>query len=157
MNISRRRAIQLASFTAFATAAGRAFADDGSKDTVFSDQNLALYENISAATFEPWVDTPFNLSGPNGASSRLVLRAVSDLSTLDPPAESAGTKGNGTSSPTKVAGFMLKFIGTGKALPQNTYVLTNSGLGSFAAFLVPSDGPGQPKYTAVFAYAPPGT
>jgi len=152
VQLSRRRAIQLASMSALATAAGSAFAAQSSK--VFSDQNLALYGgNLSAATFEPWVDSEFVLTGPTGASDKLLLKLVRDLATLAPAA-------NGTTEPVKgavpaphVTGFMLSFQGTGRALPQNTYILSNIGIGNFAAFLVPA-GNGQPKYTAVFASAP---
>jgi len=153
VQLSRRRAIQLASMSALATAAGSAFAAQASK--VFSDQNLALYDNMSAAVFQPWVDTEFVLSGPTGASDKLLLKSVRDLATLAPAASGTTEQVKGTLPAPHVTGFMLSFQGTGKALPQSTYILTNIGLGSFSAFLVPA-GSGQPKYTAVFASAPQG-
>ena len=154
MQLSRRRAIQLASMSALATAAGTSFAAQASK--VFSDQNLALYGgNLSVATFEPWVDSEFVLTSPTGATDKLLLKSVRDLATLAPSATGATQPAKGSLPAPHVTGFMLSFQGTGKALPQNTYVLSNIGIGDFAAFLVPA-GNGQPKYTAVFASAPQG-
>lgn len=150
MQLSRRRAIQLATMSALATAAGSAFAAQASK--VFTDENLVLYDNMSAAVFEPWVETEFVLSGPTVASQKLLLKSVRDLAILAPAATQPA---KGAAPAPHVTGFMLSFQGTGKALPQNTYILTNDGLGSFAAFLVPA-GSGHPKYTAVFASAPQG-
>lgn len=155
MKLSRRRAIQLASMSALATAAGSVFAASSTSDKIFSDQNLSLYGNMSAATFEHWVGTDFVLSGQKGAGDTLVLKSVSDLSTLAPATSATTPQAKGSSSGARVNGFMLEFQGSGAALPQNTYVLTNHAVGSFSAFLVPA-GSGQPKYTAVFASAPQG-
>lgn len=139
--------------SALATAAASAFA--AQSKSVFSDENLALYSgNLSAATFEPWVETEFDLTAPNGATNKLQLISVRDLSTLAPTTGGSGPA-KGSLPVKRVTGFMLSFQGTGAALPQNTYILSNTGLGSFAAFLVPA-GSGQPKYTAVFATAPQG-
>ena len=157
MKLSRRRAIQLASMSAIATAAGTAFAAGASSQNsgVFSNENLILYENISAAVFQPWVGTVFTISGPSGAGGKLTLKAVANLSALAPPAANTSSR---TKVPgTRVTGFTLTFQGTGKALPQTTYTLTHPGLGSFSVFLVPSGGKGQPTYTAVFTFAPQKT
>jgi hypothetical protein len=155
VKLSRRRAIQLASMSAFAAAAGSAFAAGGSQsDKVFSDQNLSLYGNLSAATFQPWVDTDFAVSGQKGAKDTMTLKSVSDLTALELATNGATGQTNGSPSPRQVTGFMLKFQGTGAALPQDTYVLSNHALGSFSAFLVPA-GSGRPHYTAIFASVPP--
>lgn len=156
MNLSRRRAIQLASMSAIATAAGSAFAAGAAQsEKIFSDQNLTLYANMSAATFQPWVDTDFTLSSQRRGIDTLVLKSVSDLTALAPPASDAASRVKEASTGTPVTGFMLKFQGRGPAQPQDTYVLTNHALGSFSAFLVPA-GSGRPEYTAIFATAPRG-
>jgi hypothetical protein len=155
VNLSRRRAIQLASMSAIATAAGSAFAGAAQSDKIFNDQNLALYANMSAATFQPWVDTDFTLSSQRGGIDTLLLKSVSDLTALALPASNAASQVKEAAAGTPVTGFMLKFQGRGPAQPQDSYILTNHALGSFSAFLVPA-GSGRPQYTAIFANAPRG-
>jgi hypothetical protein len=140
--------------SAFATAAGSAFgAGVAQSNKVFSDENLSLYGNMSAATFEPWVDTEFALSGQKGDSDMLVLKSVSDLNAVASATSGTTPQPREASSSKQVVGFMLSFQGKGNALPQNTYILSNHALGSFSAFLVPA-GTGQPHYTAIFVSAP---
>lgn len=77
------------------------------------------------------------IPSPEALSSARASRMVGAV-----PASSGGLS---------IAGFSLRFKGTGTALPQDTYTLTHSWLGVFPLFLVPSGaGASLATYTATF-------
>jgi hypothetical protein len=120
------------------------------KDSRFSASNLGMYDYLSPEFFEPWIGAQFKATSPSQPEFVLKLIAV------EPFAEQAAKSGlipKGNAQP--VSGFSIRFQGVGSAFPQNTYTLSNSGVGSFSALLVPSgkDAPSA-TYTATFAFAP---
>jgi len=169
MLLSRRRALQIASMSALVTAVGPvAFASSAGslEDPRFSDSHLAALDNLSLAFFEPWIGAKFKASSPTRQTT-LTLISAAGLP-ADPAEPSASSAPNrtatgkdlsgllpATASGAQVRGFSLRFEGSGSNLTQDTYTLSNSAVGSFSVFLVPSGKSGAaPTFTAIFAYAP---
>jgi hypothetical protein len=94
---------------------------------------------LTPATFEPHVGTEFTIDVGGGTAIQTLLDSVQ----RHPPR----THGDRTEP------FSLTFVGPrDKPLPQATYSLEHSELGSLEIFLVPigPNADGQPRYEAVF-------
>ena len=116
------------------------------------DETLSIFDHISTATFEQWIGSSFQLSLNGKPMDKLVLLSVTKTN----PPEAVNSSGREGKVPTasagpSISGFSLRFRGTGNALPQDTYTLTHSWLGTFPLFLVPSGtGGARSTYTATF-------
>jgi hypothetical protein len=134
-------AVGPAAITAFAAVA---------KDPRFSGSNLAVYDNLSAEFFEPFIGAQFEATSPSQPEFALKLISVESFPARS---EKSGVTPKPKAQP--VSGFSVRFQGIGHAFPQGTYTLSNSGAGSFSTFLVPSGKDAtSATYTATIAFAP---
>jgi hypothetical protein len=140
MATSRRHFLQDAAIVAAATAfpCGALAAIPAAID------NENALANLSAATFEPWIQSRFEVSRNSRSEGSLLLIAVNEAK----PVKAGATPGNRTVGPgisplsalttPKVDSFTLQFQRTGAPLPQETYTLKHAWLGTFQLLLVPS-------------------
>ena len=135
MTRSRRQFLQTGSLAAlFAAVPLKAFAKHASNGRtsffgLLDDDPLAYY---SKATFVSNVNSVFQIQAASGAVDTTLV------SVTDMPAPSGGEC------------FSLLFAGGSTALPQNTYAVVHSALGTFQLFLVPAgaDSNGAQQYRA---------
>ena len=134
MTRSRRQFLQTGTLAAmFAAVPLKAFAKHGRVGFLGllddPDDPLAYY---SKATFVSYVNSVFQLQAASGAVDTTLV------SVTDMPAPSGGEC------------FSLLFVGGSTALPQNTYAVVHSALGTFQLFLVPAgaDSNGAQQYRA---------
>lgn len=132
MSISRRIFIKMASITAItAGTVGKsalvAFAQDAATDPL---------SNYTQATFTQYINSIFRLHGFRTVD--VTLEKVED--TLPATVSRSGGRES----------FVLHFRGGGVQLPQNTYTVEHSALGTFKLFLVPNgaDENGAKSYVA---------
>jgi|HubBroStandDraft_1064217.scaffolds.fasta_scaffold643743_1 hypothetical protein len=157
MSISRRRFVRTATLSALAGAALRsAWAKPGAAaaDETFSPENLVALNGISMQTFERLAGESFTVSSGDRTLGSMTLLSVTAYAL--PPA--SPVKGRlltmGTLMRTAVqplSSFSVRFQGSGAVLPQGTYTIANSSIGSMPLLLVPSGPNSSPNtYTAVF-------
>jgi hypothetical protein len=124
-----------------------------SQSEVMDDESLSIFDGISPETFEQWIGSSFRLSLKGKQIDTVVLILVTKVGSPERASSPRAVQMVGTKAAVKpsTSSFSLRFRGTGNALPQDTYTLTHSWLGTFPLFLVPS-GPGakQSTYTATF-------
>lgn len=139
MSLSRRHFVQIGSLSLLATAAlSSAFAQSGSEDDTYSPEKLSIFEGVSKQTFEPYLGEKFAISLKGKSLGRLTLIEVTELT----PAKAVKGK--------QLISFALRFRGSGGQLAQDTYTLSQRGLGDFPLLLVPSaPGSATLTYTAV--------
>ena len=161
MEATRRHFLETAALTAISVSfLPQLFAQRNSKPVTrsFDPDSLSIFQGVSAKTFEPWVGSSFTVSLDNRRLGSLVLEAVDvpeeeekvrwGAGARVTPLGPTGTR-KAVESPA-IANFYLRFAGSGKSLPQVTYLLTHDWLGAFPLFLVPC-GPGRKRtYTATF-------
>jgi hypothetical protein len=154
MSLSRRHFVHLASLSWLAGAVlPSAFGqqEPETEDETFSPENLAIFDGVSRKTFEYYLGDRFAISFNGKSLGKLTLIAVTDTHPGDTK-QTPQTAG-GAPQPAKVAltGFSLIFQGSGGRLPQETYMLSQAGLGKFPLLLVPCDPKvSPPTYEAVF-------
>jgi hypothetical protein len=115
---------------------------------------------LTAANFEKLIGTSFHAFLDNDVVVEIVLRKVKV-----PTFKSAGSTSTPTGAPGKptviaarrgpitTTCFMLTFATGSTLIPQDSYVLDNGTLGSFAAFLVPGQSvPGSQTAIATFNF-----
>jgi hypothetical protein len=156
MSVSRRQFVYVASLSAVATAAGPfLFAQDEARaaNETFTEEGAAALANLSLRDFEWLIGERFSISLSGRSLGKLTLIKAT---TLDPVKPSRVPRAAGQVAQPEpgvaIAGFSLRFQGAGGTLPQDTYTMQQSGLGTFPLFLVP-EGPGgsdRPTYLAVF-------
>lgn len=115
---------------------------------VFAQSGSSFFDNISADTFKPFIGDAFNIALNGKSRGILTLVAVTQAPPVPPTTTKAAMGSKSTTQPFDT--FTLKFRGSGIALPQETYTLTQLSLGSFPLFLVPGTSGGSPTYTSVF-------
>jgi len=161
MKATRRHFLETAALSAISVSLlPKLFAQRNSKSPTrsFDPDSLSIFQDVSAKTFEPWIGSRFAVTLDNRRLGSLVLVAVDEpekeerarwgtgasVTPLNPNGSRKAVEGPATTN------FYLRFAGTGKSLPQETYLLTHDWLGTFPLFLVPC-GPGsKPTYTATF-------
>lgn len=157
MPISRRRFVRSAALSALAGAALRtAWAQSGvaSQDDTFKAENLVALNGLSMQSFQSLAGESFAVSSGNRALGSMTLLSVTAFALPATPSTKMHVLVVGPVPRTPaqtLSSFSVRFQGSGAALPQGTYTLANSSLGSFPLLLVPS-GPGSSPntYTAVF-------
>ncbi len=125
----------------------------------FDPDSLSILKDASAQTFEPWIGSSFRISLDSRQLGSLVLVSVVETGTKTPnsndrwdssaPPLNRIVTQQGAAAPSMVT-FSLHFQGSGKILPQDTYILSHDWLGTFPLFLVPSGPGGKTAYTATF-------
>ena len=125
----------------------------------FDPDSLSILKDASAQTFEPWIGSSFRISLDSRQLGSLVLVSVDETGTKTPnsndrwdssaPPLNRIVTQQGAAAPSMVT-FSLHFQGSGKILPQDTYILSHDWLGTFPLFLVPSGPGGKTAYTATF-------
>jgi len=133
----------------------------GSPAKGFDPESLALFDDVSAQTFEPWIGSRFRVSLNGQTRGSLVLLSVNEIGTEpqeDPDDANVILKMTPVSrfsNQSAITSFSLNFRGSGAALSQDTYMLAHDWLGNFPLFLVPSGLSGaNATYTAVFSLLP---
>ena len=146
MSLSRRQFVYAASLSVVATAASPSlFAQDGAQtapDTV-TDEGAATLATFSLGDFEGLIGARFSISLSGRSLGNVTLIAAT---AAVPPKGAKPVPGQA------VEGFLLRFRGVGATLPQDTYLMEESSLGTFPLFLVPEGpvGSNRPTYVAVF-------
>jgi hypothetical protein len=147
MSSTRRLFLQKAALSMIAANLSQfAFAQKllNSRPKDFDPENLAIFNGVSARTFEPWIGSRFRVSLNNKSLGSLVLLSVDDneiaakeISGSTNFAPAAGTF-HRSSNESATNSFSLCFQRTGAPLQQDTYMLAHDWLGTFPLFLVPS-------------------
>jgi hypothetical protein len=116
----------------------------GNQGKEFDPENLAIFDRVSAQTFEPWIGSNFRIRLNNKPMGVLVLDSVNVLDTptatasaTTPPAHRVLSMHEPPKTPITTS-FSLLFRRSGAALPQDTYMLDHDWLGTFPLLLVPS-------------------
>jgi hypothetical protein len=147
VTVTRRNFLESATVTVLAGAVlPRVFAQSSTGSSSF-------FDNISAETFKPFVGDKFSIAANGRSLGSLTLIAVTQEPQAKPVTTSAGSVSKSTALDLDT--FTLRFRGSGAALPQETYTLSQLSLGSFPLFLVPGSSGGTPTYTAVFSRLKP--
>jgi len=158
MNPTRRSFLQKAAVSVLASTLTRFAVAQRSFQTqseTMDDESLSIFDHVSIETFEQWIGSSFQLSRKGKQLDTLVLVSVKKPNSPETSNKTAtfriiGKIPNNSSAP-PLSTFSLRFRGTGSELPQDTYTLTHSWLGSFPLFLVPSGtGRARSTYTATF-------
>ena len=118
-----------------------------------TEEGAAIVANLSLRDFEMLIGERFSISSPGRKLGKLTLIEATDADAAKPSSVShaaghVAALGHGPALTT----FVLRFQGAGGTLPQDTYIMSQSGLGTFPLFLVP-EGPGgsnRPTYLATF-------
>jgi hypothetical protein len=145
MNETRRQILVLGALTAVsATLPLDAFGQYLSKPaTKVAPPTQDQYETLSLLTpadFQPFIGAAFQAHSASSGSIRMVLTAVQN------PPDLGGTKQkNPPPSPQPFYALRFKFPAS-KTLQQDTYVFENSGLPTFAMFVVPASGGTKPNF-----------
>jgi len=155
MSLSRRHFVYVASlFTLASAASPSVFAQDEAETAskTFSDEAVAILGNLSVHDFEFLIGERFSISLAGKSLGKLTLIEAAEMA---PPKSSQAARTVGrlvrsTPAPA-LTSFSLRFQGAGGTLPQDTYTMQQSGLGTFPLFLVP-EGPksSRPTYLAIF-------
>ena len=156
MSLSRRQFVYVASLSAVAAAANPSlFAQEEAQTAgeAITEEGSAIVANLSLKDFQWLVGERFSISSPGKKLGKLTLI---EATVLDPvkPSHAAHLAGQAV-APARgpaVSGFSLRFQGAGGTLPQDTYIMSQSGIGTFPLFMVP-EGPGgssHPTYLAIF-------
>jgi hypothetical protein len=171
MKPTRRLFLQSAALSALATglplsAFARELLNTGTKG--FDPEVLAIFDGVSAQTFEPWIGSKFGVSLNNLHQGSLVLQSVKEAEAeaganaelaAGPYLESTFRRVSplpGTSNAPPMTSFSLQFQRTGSPLRQETYMLSHDWLGTFPLLLVPSGLAGTPSTcTATFTLLKP--
>lgn len=149
MSLSRRQFVYVTSLAAVAASAGPSLlAQDDSLPVseMFSEEGSAIVANLSIEKFQWLIGERFSISSPGQKLGKLTLVAAMPPDPVKPSHASA------TVPSVALTGFLLRFQGKGGTLPQDTYTMQQSGLGTFPLFIVP-EGPGgsdRPTYIATF-------
>jgi len=156
MSLSRRQFVYVASLSAVAAAAnpslfGQEEAQAASE--AISEEGSGILANLSLKDFQWLVGERFSISSPGRKLGKLTLIEATTVDAIKPStvsrvASHVAALGHGPA----ITGFMLRFQGAGGTLPQETYIMSQGGLGTFPLFLVP-EGPGgsnRPTYLAIF-------
>ena len=157
MSLSRRQFVYVASLSAVAASASPSlFAEDEAQQATetVTDEGSATLANLSLKDFAWLIGERFSISSPGRKLGKLTLIEATDADAAKPSSVShaaghVAALGHGPALTT----FVLRFQGAGGTLPQDTYIMSQSGLGTFPLFLVP-EGPGgsnRPTYIAVFS------
>jgi hypothetical protein len=161
MTLTRRLFVRNAAMTATAARfLPVAFAQDRliAHEETFNEENLTTLSGLSRKSFEAWIGSSFRASLNGKPMGTLLLLTVKDRS----PRAEDGSESAAPARPTSQtlqprsettlsSGFSLRFKGSGRALTQNTYLLSHDWLGTFPLFLVPSGLSNRwPTCTAVF-------
>jgi len=127
----------------------------------WAPERLALFDGVSAQTFEPWIGSQFRVSLNGHARGSILLLSVDEIgaeTAKEPDNESFVRRAGPVLRPSNgpaITSFSLHFQGSGAVLPQDTYMLAHDWLGNFPLFIVPSGLSGaRSTYTAVFTLLP---
>lgn len=157
MNPTRRSFLQGAALALLTTTLSpSAYTQRRLQGEVMNDATLSIFDNVSTETFQQWIGSSFQLSQNGKLVDTLVLTSVKKANSPETLNNAKASRILGrvpaASTEPSISGFSLHFRGAGHTLPQDTYTLTHSWLGSFPLFLVPSGAVGAPPtYTATFA------
>jgi len=156
MSLSRRQFVYVTSLSVVATSAGSSlFAQNEAQEAseTFTEEGAAILANLSRKDFEWLIGERFSISLSGQSLGKLTLIAVTAQDPVKPSslphiAGKAAVPAPGRA----VEGFSLRFQGAGGTLPQDTYMMQQSGLGTFPLFLVPEGplGSSRPTYLATF-------
>jgi hypothetical protein len=156
MSLSRRQFVYVTSLCVAASAASSSlFAQDEAHAASgrFTEEGAATLANLSLRDFEMLIQARFSVSLSGRSLGKLTLIEATATDPIKPShmPHLAGQMTRPESGRT-LAGFSLRFQGAGGTLPQDTYTMQQSGLGSFPLFLVPEGpvGSDHPTYLAIF-------
>jgi hypothetical protein len=156
MSLSRRQFVYVASLSVFASASSPSlFAQDEAHEAskAFTEEGAAILGNLSLRDFELLIGDRFSISLSGRSLGKLTLIAATAIDPVKPSQMPHMAGQVAQPEPGRaLAGFSLRFQGAGGTLPQDTYTMQQSGLGTFPLFLVP-EGPGgseHPTYLAIF-------
>jgi hypothetical protein len=156
MSLSRRQFAYVASLCVVAHAARPSlFAQDGAQAAsgTFTEEGAATLANLSLRDFELLIGERFSIGLSGRSLGKLTLIAAAATETVKPSNMPRLAGQVARPEPVRaLAGFSLRFQGSGGTLPQDTYSMQQGGLGTFPLFLVP-EGPGgseHPTYLAIF-------
>jgi hypothetical protein len=169
MKSTRRLFLQGAALSALATGfplstLAQELLNSGAKG--FDPEVLAIFDGVSAQTFEPWIGSQFRVSLNNLQQGSLVLLSVEEAEarasveltaepSLENPLHRIGPLPSTSNAPAMTS-FSLQFQRTGSPLRQETYMLSHDWLGTFPLLLVPSGLAGTPSTcTATFTLLKP--
>ncbi len=136
---------------------------------IFTNASSGAYTQglMTQVHFKQLIGSIFTAFHATGETSSLKLVQVSDAvvqsSAVAPTVSAAIGRLGGLARPvsrpvTTISYFSASFAVTGKALPQDSYLLDHGTLGSFAAFLVPGLSPnGAASCSATFNYLAQGS
>jgi hypothetical protein len=141
MEISRRRLFQMGQACLAVAAVPEVFAADASVES--GNRSLAA---LSREHFTPHVGSSFGVRRED-STSWIRLVAVEDYSAPEPDYSKTPPQFRPKVAPPKLDGFVLRFLGPGAGLTQNTYTVEHASLGTFSLFLTQA---GENEYTAVF-------
>jgi hypothetical protein len=161
MKSTRRRFLAGAALAISGASFARLMAQQSPKirGGLFDPDSLSILEGASAQTFERWIGSSFRISLNGRPVGSLVLVSVdepgTDTSTFNDRSRASVRPLNRIvaaqeSEAPSTTTFSLHFQASGKALPQDTYLLSHDWLGTFPLFLVPSAPGGKAGYTATF-------
>jgi hypothetical protein len=160
MSLTRRRFLETASISSLSLFAGTvmpaAFAKSSQDGGTFSPAGLALLDDASPSTFEPFIGDVFAVNSGARRLGTLTLRSVTVAAPVSKGKNPPAAGGLSNPSPQAVTIFSLRFTGSAARLPQDTYTLEHSALGKFPLFIVPA-GPGAnpPTCSAIFCLIKP--
>jgi hypothetical protein len=148
MASTRRLFLQDAAILAAATALPGKLLSQPRGVAATGDETEDALTNISAETFQPWIRSSFEVSRNQRPQGDLTLISVIEADDSAPRTvpgrmsarASARLSARAMSTPKSpmVDSFTLRFQRTGVPLPQETYTLKHSWLGTFDLLLVPS-------------------
>ncbi len=155
---SRRRFLAASAATLAAAVLPKGLIAEKSGTSVFTSASLGAYTQgiLTSANFSNQIGSVFTALQPDGTYAYLTLRSVQTFTLASPtkpiaaPRVLSGTQPS--TSSLAVSSFQLTFDVQGAPLMQDTYLLDNGTLGSFAVFVVPgATSAGSPTCMATFA------
>jgi hypothetical protein len=140
MSLSRRQFVYVASLSVVANAASPSlFAQDKAQaaSETITDEGSATLATLSLRDFEGLIGARFSISLSGRSLGKVTLIAA----TAAEPVQGRALEV-----------FSLRFRGAGGTLPQDTYLMEETSLGTFPLFLVPEGprGSAHPTYVATF-------